>query len=38
LGIHDLARRLQHLTDQVDDLADELRSSRTPVTTADKRG
>jgi CRP/FNR family transcriptional regulator, cyclic AMP receptor protein len=38
LGIHDLARRLQHLTDQVDDLAEEMRSQRVPVTTADRRG
>ena len=38
VGIHDLARRLQHLTDQIDDLAEELRSSRMLVTTTDKKG
>jgi uncharacterized membrane protein len=37
LGIHDLARRLQHLTDQVDDLAEELRAHRTPLMRADKK-
>lgn len=37
IAIHDLARRLQHLTDQVDDMAEELRAHQTPVMTGDKK-
>lgn len=36
MGIQDLARRLEHLSDQVDDLAEQMRNNRVPVTTAGK--
>jgi hypothetical protein len=34
MGIHDLARRLEHLNDKFDDLAEQIRSA--PVTIAGK--
>jgi len=35
-GIQDLARRLAHLSDQVDDLAEQVRNGRAPVTISGK--
>ena len=37
MGIQDLARRLEHLNDKFDDLAEQLRSGSAPITVAGKR-